>query len=57
MPLRWVPVRDPTGEFRPQALLCTDFGAALADILAWSVRRWVTEFTFQEAQWHLWVEP
>ena len=26
VPLRWVLVRDPLGEFRPQAFLCTDLG-------------------------------
>jgi hypothetical protein len=48
--------RDPTGRFRPQALLCTDLGASAADILAWFVRRWATEVTFQEARRHLGVE-
>jgi hypothetical protein len=56
VPLRWVLVRDPAGEFRPQAFLCTDQDAAPADILAWFVRRWATETTFQEARRHLGVE-
>ena len=56
MPLRWVLVRDPAGEFRPQAFLCTDPDAAPADILAWFVRRWTTEVTFGEARRHLGVE-
>ncbi|MBV9848437.1 MAG: transposase [Armatimonadetes bacterium] len=56
VPLRWVLVRDPMGEFRPQAFLCTDPEAAPADILAWFVRRWSTEVTFQEARRHLGVE-
>lgn len=34
VPLRWVLVRDPAGEFRPQAFLCTDPDAAALDILA-----------------------
>ena len=56
VPLRWVLVRDPAGEFRSQAFLCTDLDAAPADILAWFVRRWATEVTFQEARRHLGVE-
>jgi hypothetical protein len=56
VPLRWMLIRDPTGQFRPQALLCTDLSAAPADILAWFVRRWATEVTFQEARRHLGVE-
>jgi hypothetical protein len=56
VPLRWVLVRDPAGEFRPQAFLCTALGAEPADILAWFVRRWATETTFQEARRHLGVE-
>jgi hypothetical protein len=56
VPLRWVLVRDPAGQFRPQAFLCTDLGAAPADILAWFARRWATETTFQEARRHLGIE-
>lgn len=56
VPLRWVLVRDPAGEFRPQAFLCTDPDAAPADILAWFVRRWTIEVTFGEARRHLGVE-
>jgi hypothetical protein len=44
------------GAFRPQAFLCTDQDAAPADILAWCVRRWATEATFQEARRHLGIE-
>ena len=56
VPLRWVLARDPVGEFKPQAFLCTDQGAAPADILAWFVRRWAIEVTFGEARRHLGVE-
>src|SRR3712207_3891070 len=55
-PLRWVLVRDPLGEFRPQAFLCTDLEAGPAEILSWFVRRWATEVTFAEARRHLGVE-
>jgi hypothetical protein len=56
VPLRWVLVRDPLGEFRPQAFLCTDRDAGPAEILSWFVRRWATEVTFAEARRHLGVE-
>ena len=49
-------MRDPPGEFRPQAFLSTDLGAEPADILSWFVRRWATEVTFAEARRHLGVE-
>ena len=49
-------MRDPLGEFRPQAFLSTDLGAEPADILSWFVRRWATEVTFAEARRHLGVE-
>ena len=56
VPLRWVLVRDPLGEFRPQAFLCTDLDAGPADILSRFVRRWATEVTFAEARRHLGME-
>jgi hypothetical protein len=56
VPLRWVLVRDPLGEFRPQAFLCTDPEAGPVQILSWFVRRWATEVTFAEARRHLGVE-
>ena len=56
VPLRWVLVRDPQGEFTPQALLCTDPSADPAQILEWFVLRWQLEVTFQEVQAHLGVE-
>ena len=48
--IRWVLVRDPSGEKEPQAFLCTDLNAEPADILQWFVRRWRTETTFEEAR-------
>ena len=56
VPLRWVLARDPLGEFRPQAFLCTDLDAEPAEVLSWFVRRWATEVTFAEARRHLGVE-
>ena len=56
VPIRWVLVRDPQGEFATQALLCTDLGASPEQIVGWFVLRWQMEVTFQEARRHLGVE-
>jgi hypothetical protein len=55
-PLRWVLLRDPTGQFEPQALLSTDPTVSPAQIVAWFVARWPLEVTFQEVRAHLGVE-
>jgi hypothetical protein len=54
--LRWVLVRDPTGDFEPQALLCTDPTVSAQQIVEWFVLRWQLEVTFHEARAHLGVE-
>ena len=56
VPIRWVLIRDPEHRFAPQALLCTDLARDPAQIVAWFVRRWQVEVTFQEARAHLGVE-
>jgi hypothetical protein len=56
VPVRWVLVRDPKGEFKPQALLCTDLEAAPQQIVCWFVMRWQLEVTFQEMRRHLGFE-
>lgn len=56
MPLRWVLVRDPLRELVPQAFLCTDQAAEPEQILAWFIRRWQSEVTFEEARAHLGME-
>jgi len=56
VPIRWVLVRDPKGEFEPQAFLATDLDARPGDILAWFVCRWQVEVTFEEVRAHLGVE-
>ena len=55
-PIRWVLVRDPSGEREPQAFLSTDLAAEPARILGWFVSRWRMETTFQEVRTHLGVE-
>jgi hypothetical protein len=56
VPIRYVLVRDPEGEFEPQAFLCTDLDADPLDILRWFIRRWSIEVTFAEVHRHLGVE-
>jgi hypothetical protein len=56
VPVRWVLVREPQGEFKPQALLCTDLDADSEEILSWFVMRWQLEVTFQEVRRHLGFE-
>jgi hypothetical protein len=56
VPVRWVLIRDPEGEFKIQALLCTDLDADPEEILRWFVMRWQLEVTFQEMRRHLGFE-
>jgi len=54
--IRWVLVRDPSGERDPQAFLCTDLDLQSEAILSRFVFRWRIETTFQEVREHLGVE-
>jgi hypothetical protein len=56
VPIRWLLVRDPSGELDPQAFLATDLNASPKDILTWFVSRWQVEVTFEEVRAHLGVE-
>jgi hypothetical protein len=56
VPVRWVLIRDPQGEFKTQALLCTDLKADPQKIVSWFVMRWQLEVTFQEVRRHLGYE-
>jgi len=56
VPLRWVLIRDPNGEFETQALLCTDLDADPERIISYFVRRWQMEATFQEVRQRLGFE-
>ena len=56
VPVRWVLIRDPEGEFKLQALLCTDLDTDPKQILLWFVMRWQLEVTFQEVRRHLGFE-
>jgi hypothetical protein len=56
VPIRWVLVRDPQGEFDPQAFLSTTLDHAPLQILTWFVRRWRMEVTFEESRAQLGIE-
>ena len=56
VPIRWVLIRDPEGQFDPQALLCTDLAVSAQQSVDWFVLRWQLEVTFQEARAHMGVE-
>jgi DDE superfamily endonuclease len=56
VPVRWVLVRDPKGEFKTQALLCTNLNADPKKIVCWFVMRWQLEVTYQEMRRHLGFE-
>jgi hypothetical protein len=56
VPIRWVLIRDPLGEFPTHALLCTELDAAPQQMLAWFVQRWQLEVTFQALRAHLGLE-
>ena len=54
--IRWVLVRDPQGEYEPQAFLSTNSDHTPLQILTWFVRRWRMEVTFEESRAHLGIE-
>jgi hypothetical protein len=54
--VRWVLVCDPQGEFKTQALLCTDLNADPEKIVCWFVMRWQLEVTYQQMRRHLGFE-
>jgi hypothetical protein len=54
--VRWVLIRDPQGEFAPQALVTTHLAHEPGQILEWFVLRWTMEVTFEEARAHLGLE-
>jgi hypothetical protein len=56
LPIRWLLLRDPEGDFEPQALLCTDPARDAHAIIGWFVRRWALEVTFRETRDHIGVE-
>jgi hypothetical protein len=55
-PLRWILLRDPQQQFRPQALLSTDLDVTPGQAVQWFVRRWQLETTWAEVRAKLGVE-
>ena len=56
VPLRWILVTDPEGQFEPMALLCTELTMDPLDAVTFFIRRWSVEVTFEEVRAHLGVE-
>jgi hypothetical protein len=56
VPIRFVLLRDPGGQFHPQALLCTDLDASPLQIITWYLKRWQLEVTFRDLRAHLGME-
>jgi hypothetical protein len=56
LPIRWLLVRDPLGQFRPTAFFATDQNVKPLQILEWYIMRWGVEVTFEEARAHLGLE-
>lgn len=54
--IRYVLVRDPTGQLRDAAFACTQLAASAAQIIEWFVLRWSVEVTFEESRAHLGIE-
>jgi hypothetical protein len=54
--IRWGLIRDPQACFKPQALLSTNLEHTSEQMLAWFVRRWTMEVTFEDARAHLGME-
>src|SRR3982750_2302806 len=56
VPIRWILIRDPQQQFRPQALLSTNLEVAPQQAVQWFVLRWQLETTFAEVRAKLGVE-
>ncbi len=56
VPIRWVLVRDPLGEFESRALLSTNLTQSAQEIVELYTRRWQVEVTFEETRAHLGFE-
>jgi hypothetical protein len=56
VPIKWVVVRDPSGQLRTEGFFSTDLAASEQQILSWFVLRWNVEVTFEEVRKHLGFE-
>jgi hypothetical protein len=56
LPIRWVLVRDPSGQLPTRAYFSTDLAQPAPTIVADFVKRWSLEVTFEESRAYLGVE-
>ncbi|MCW5969191.1 MAG: transposase [Blastocatellales bacterium] len=56
LPIRWVLVRDPSGELEPRAYFTTDPTQAAVAVIEGFVLRWTIEVMFEESRAHLGIE-
>lgn len=56
LPIRWVLVRDPSGELPPVAFMTTDISLPPLQVVNWFILRWGLEVTFEEMRAHLGME-
>jgi hypothetical protein len=56
LPIRWVLVRDPSGQLPTRAYFSTDLAQSAPTIVADFVKRWSLEVTFEESRAHLGIE-
>ena len=54
--IRWVLIKDTAGKREPIALLCTNTAMNAQQIIAYFIRRWTMEVTFEESRVHIGVE-
>ena len=56
LPIRWVLVRDPTGQLSTKAHFSTDLEQSPLEIISDCLKRWSIEITFEESRAHLGIE-
>ena len=56
VPIRWLLIKQPNGQFPPQALLSTDPTIIPQQRLTFFILRWTVETTFEQARAHLGME-
>ncbi|MCI0353165.1 MAG: transposase [Acidobacteriales bacterium] len=56
LPIRWVLVRDPSGELDPKAYFTTDPIQTAVEVVETFVLRWTIEVTFEESRAHIGIE-
>ena len=54
--IRWVLIKDAQGKGEPAALLCTNTAMDAQQIIAYFIRRWTMEVTFEESRLHVGIQ-